>query len=102
MGKKEKLEELDDDDLLNLRKELLKQMKAEDLEKLEAGEGNIEDGEISDSGEEEVDKPPKSASLDTRARLRRNTVGVTKKIQRKHSSQRKTDDLLKESLKMRR
>ena len=51
--KKEKLEELDDDDLLNLRKELLKQMKAEDLEKLEAGEANIEDGEISDSSKQE-------------------------------------------------
>ena len=77
--KKEKLEELDDDDLLNLRKELLKQMKAEDLEKLEAGEGNIEDGEISDSGEEEVDKSPKSASLDPRARLRRNSSASKKK-----------------------
>ena len=77
--KKEKLEELDDDDLLNLRKELLKQMKAEDLEKLEAGEANIEDGEISDSGEEEVDKPPKSATLDPRARLRRNSSASKKK-----------------------
>ena len=77
--KKEKLEELDDDDLLNLRKELLKQMKAEDLEKLEAGEANIEDGEISDSGEEEVDKPPKSASLDPRARLTRNSSASKKK-----------------------
>ena len=77
--KKEKLEELDDDDLLNLRKELLKQMKAEDLEKLEAGEGNIEDGEISDNGEEEVDKSPKSASLDPRARLRRNSSASKKK-----------------------
>ena len=54
-------------------------MKAEDLEKLEAGEENIEDGEISDSSEEEVDKPLKSASLDPRARLRRNSSASKKK-----------------------
>merc|ERR1711994_400001 len=37
------------------------------------------DGEISDSGEEEVDKSPKSASLDPRARLRRNSSASKKK-----------------------
>ena len=70
-----KLEELDDDDLLQLRKELLKQMKAEDLEKLEAANENVEEGEISDSNDDEVNdtEQPKKSSLDLRAKLGRKS-----------------------------
>jgi len=70
-----KLEELDDDDLLQLRKELLKQMKAEDLEKLEAANENVEDGEISDSNDDEVtdSKQSQKASFDLRAKLKRKS-----------------------------
>ena len=70
-----KLEELDDDDLLRLRKELLKQMKAEDLEKLEAANENVEDGEISDSNDDEVtdSKQSQKASFDLRAKLKRKS-----------------------------
>ena len=70
-----KLEELDDEDLLRLRKELLKQMKAEDLEKLEAANENVEDGEISDSNDDEANDSgqSKKASFDLRAKLRKRS-----------------------------
>ena len=70
-----KLEELDDEDLLRLRKELLKQMKAEDLEKLEAANENVEDGEISDSNDDEANESVqcKKASFDLRAKLKKRS-----------------------------
>ena len=72
-----KLEELDDNDLLRLRKELLKQMKEEDLEKLEAANDNVEDGEIADSDDDDEEnndsKEPKKDSFDLRTKLKRKS-----------------------------